>query len=314
MRFWRRSEKLEVALVRELEVAYSSGAAPAAVEHASPYQWANACHDLFEAGRIDILEYAVRYLHSKYPGLAYVATMVARFDAVPCELPTPLAFCDDPNAEIQIVRRPDCEAVLLCFCAAHGTLGLPVNFVHQWLGRLPTSLVYIRDLRELNGACGYATLGADRASAFAGLRRIAEDAGGKRIYTFGVSIGGFPAMYYGLGLEAVAILNLAGPTDFTADFVNSLGTLGPTWTSIRAIAPDFTLNLWHSYVSAAHKPRVLIAYGAGNPEDRGQAERMAGLPNVELVAVDCGEHNVIDPLIQQGEFMPLLYHFLSSEG
>jgi hypothetical protein len=49
-------QRLEVALVRELEVAYSSGTAPAVVAHARGYQWANACHDLFEAGRIDIVE------------------------------------------------------------------------------------------------------------------------------------------------------------------------------------------------------------------------------------------------------------------
>ena len=51
------SERLEVALVRELENAHSSGRTPAVVEHASAYQWANACHDLFESGRIDVCEY-----------------------------------------------------------------------------------------------------------------------------------------------------------------------------------------------------------------------------------------------------------------
>jgi len=37
-----------------------------------------------------------------------------------------------------------------------------------------------------------------------------------------------------------------------------------------------------------------------------QAERMAGVPNVELVAVDFAQHNVIEPLIRQQRFMPLL--------
>src|SRR5258706_552443 len=41
-------QRLEVALVRELEIACSSGTAPAVVGRASPYQWCNACHNLWE--------------------------------------------------------------------------------------------------------------------------------------------------------------------------------------------------------------------------------------------------------------------------
>src|SRR5580704_12157155 len=133
--------RLEIALVRELEIAYSSGNAVAVVEHAVPYQWANACHDLFEAGRLDVLEFAVCYLHKIYPDLTYLDTLQAFLDGIPRHLPEPLPFCEDPTAEIQIVRRPDCDNVLLCFCACQGTLGLPVNLMHQWLGRCPVSLV-----------------------------------------------------------------------------------------------------------------------------------------------------------------------------
>ena len=125
------SERLEVELVRRLEVAHASRGAVAAVEHASPYQWANACHDLFEAGRIDVLESAVRYLHPKYPDLTYLASLAALFDVMPRGGPAPLAFCDDPTAEVEVLQRPDCDAVLLCFCACRGTLGLPLNFVHH---------------------------------------------------------------------------------------------------------------------------------------------------------------------------------------
>jgi hypothetical protein len=303
-------QRLEVALVCELEIAYSSGTAPAVVEHASPYQWANACHDLFEAGRLDVLEYAVRYLHSIYPELTYLATLLALFDAMPRQMPAPLAFCDDPTAEIQIVRRPGCDNVLLCFCAANGTLGLPVNLVHQWLGRCPASVVYIKDFRDLCGGCGFPTLGPDRASAVAAFRHIADEIDGKRIYTLGVSLGGYAALYYGLQLGAVAVLNLAGATDLTPDFVDGLGPIQQYYLNLRKLAPDYTMNLRDSYASATRKPRVLITYSAGHPRDRRQTERMAGLPNVELVAVDHAQHNVIYALIRNHEFMPLLQRFL----
>lgn len=304
--------RLEIALVRELEIAYSSGTAIPVVEHALPYQWANACHDLFELGRLDVLEFAVRHLHAIYPELTYLATLRAFFDAIPRHLPEPLAFCEDPTAEIQIVWRRNCDKVLLCFCACQGTLGLPVNLIHQWLGRSPASLVYIKDLRDHWGACGFPSLGPDRPSAVAAFRRIADQVGGKRIYTLGVSHGGYAALHYGLQLEAVAVLNLAGATDLTPDFVNSLGPAPQDYLNLRELAPEYTVNLRDSYAAAPHKPHVFLAYSAGHPRDRRQAERMAGLPNVELVTVDYAQHNVIDPLIRNGELMPLLERLLST--
>jgi hypothetical protein len=306
-------QRIEDALVREMEIAHSSGTAPAVVARASPYQWANACHDLFEAGRIDILERAARHLHAVYPELTYLRTLVALFDAMPRHLPAPLAFCDDPTSAIQIVRRPDCDNVLLCFCAAEGTLGLPLNFVHQWIGRLPASLVYIKDFRDLSGACGFPTLGPDRAAAVAAFRRIADEIGAMRIYTLGVSLGGYAALYYGLELGAVSVLSLGGATDYTPEFVNRLGPVPHKYLNLSERAPDYARNLRDACVAAVHKTRILLAYSVGYPRDRLQAERIAGLPNVELVGVDYAQHNVVDPLIRRREFLPLLCRLLSTE-
>jgi hypothetical protein len=282
------------------------------LQQASPYQWAGACHELWESGRIEVLEYAARLLHPHYPELTYLATLVALFDGLPRHLPEPLAFCDDPAAEIQTVRRPNCSTVLLCFCAAKGTLGLPLNFVHQWLGRLPASLVYIKDFRNLGGGGGFPTLGPDRAAAITGLQRIAGEVNGDRIYTLGVSLGGYGAMYYGLQLRAVGVLNLAGATDLTPAFVEGLGTISPNYPNLRQVVPDYATSLRNSY-AASGAPQLLIAYSAGHPRDRGQAERMAGMPNVELVPVEHAQHNVVDPLVRNREFMSLLRRLLSAE-
>ena len=202
---------------------------------------------------------------------------------------------------------------MLCFCAGKGTLGLPANFIHQWLGRLPASLVYIKDFRDLSGGCGFPTLGPDRASAIAAFRRIANELGGKRIYTLGVSFGGYAALYYGLQLEAISVLCLGGATDNTPEFVNTQGPVPPAYLRLWDRAPDYARNLREICESALHTTRILIAYSAGYPRDRQQAERVAGLPNVELVQVDYAQHNVVEPLIRQREFLPLLYRFLSTE-
>ena len=147
------SSSTRATLIAELTAVCPSGNPPA-LERATPYQWAAACHELWESGRIEVVEYAIRLLRAHYPDMKYLESLVALFDGLPRNLPAPLAFCDDPAAEIQVVRRPGSDAVLLCFCARNGTLGLPLNFIHQWLGRLPTSLVYIKDFRDLAGGCG----------------------------------------------------------------------------------------------------------------------------------------------------------------
>jgi hypothetical protein len=208
-----------------------------------------ACHEMFEAGNVEVLEYAARHLHEAYPDVDYLATMVAWFDAVPRHLPPPLAFRDQRGAEVQIVQNNGSEAVLLCFCAAQGTLGLPLDFVHQWLGRLPVSLVYIKDFRDLSGALGFPPLAPDRAGSIVALRRIAAELGGKRIYTLGVSLGGYAAMYYGLELGATGILNLAGATDLTLDFVNQIGSVPWVYSSLLRLAPDYARNLRDAYVA-----------------------------------------------------------------
>jgi hypothetical protein len=303
-------------LICELEAAYSSGNPPD-LGHATPYQWAAACHELLEADRVDrlhILEYAARLLRAAYPELTYLATLVGWFDALPHHLPAPLAFSDDPAAEIQVVRRPGCDVVLLCFCAAQGTFGVPLNFSHQWLGRLPASLVYIKDFRDLSGGCGFPSLAPDRVSSIAALRRLTDQMGTKRIYTVGVSLGGYPALYYGLELGAVAALSLAGATDLTPDFVERLGPVSSGYINLLQEAPDYAKNLREIYASAKHCPYVLLAFSASVPRDRQQAERMCGLPNVELVAVEGHtQHNVVDPLIRQGDYLKLLYRLLSAD-
>jgi pimeloyl-ACP methyl ester carboxylesterase len=174
--------------------------------------------------------------------------------------------------------------------------------------------VYIKDFRGLFGGCGYPSLGSDRASSVAVLRRLTDEVGGKRIYTLGVSIGGYPALYYGLQLGAVAVLSLAGATDLSPDFVEGLGPVSPTYRNFLQQAPDYAKDLREIYASAKQRPHVLLAFGGGNLRDRQQAERMSGLPNVELVAVDgYTQHNVVDPLIRQGNYLCLLNRLLSTE-
>jgi len=301
-------------LITALQLAYGSGNLPLLSQN-SCYAWAAACHELLEEDRldrIDLLEYAARCLHAAFPDIAYLGTLVAWFDAMPRHLPAPLAFRDERAADIQVVRRANCDAVLLCFCARNGTLGLPLNFSHQWLGRLPVSLIYIKDFHDLAGARGYPSLGSDPEASVSGLKLLLEGLNAKRVYALGVSLGGYAALHYGLQLGALGVLGLAAATDLTPGFLGSLEPIAPAHLNVFKQAPEYAKNLFEAYESMRHKPRVILAFSAHNIQDRQHAERMAGLPNVELLPITgYAQHNIVDPLIRQGNYLPLVEGLLS---
>jgi hypothetical protein len=298
-------------LVFELEATFAAGLPP---DYAvgSSFEWANACHWLLEAGRVRLLEYAARHLHAAFPDIAYLATLVSWFDAIPRHLPEPLPFTDEAEAEIQIVRRAGCDTVLFCFCGARGTLGTHLNLSHEWLGRLPVTLVYIKDFGSHCGGGGYPTLASDRETSVMILRWIAGKLGGKRIFTLGVSLGGYPALHYGLRLGAEGVLSLAGATDLTREFNEAIRPLPPSHANLLENFPDYAMNMRELYGASGRRPRVLLAHSAGERHDRLHAERMSGLPGVDVIAVENhAHHNVVDPLMQRKQYGGLLHRLLS---
>src|SRR5260370_34828422 len=110
------SSSTPASLVNELEVAHRQGE-PLVLENGSPYEWAVACHELFLAGRTDVIEGAARHLRAAYPEVQYLATLVACLDAMPRHLAAPLAFCDDPPTEIPSVALSACSSDRSCFFA-----------------------------------------------------------------------------------------------------------------------------------------------------------------------------------------------------
>ena len=103
-------------LAAELERASASGEPPA-LDRASFNQWGGACHELWEAGRIEATEFAARLLNQKFPEQPYPRTLVAYFDAMPRHLPAPLAFCrrsDRRDSDCATAGLRKASTVLLC--------------------------------------------------------------------------------------------------------------------------------------------------------------------------------------------------------
>ncbi len=176
---------------------------------------------------------------------------------------------------------------------------------HRWLSRLPAHLLYLRDFSRSFFVGGIRSLGY-RASTLEALRSILASLAPKRIACFGTSSGVFPALQYGLDLEADAVLALAGTTNLTASFNQHLRRVVDADRIQRAF-PDAELDLRPLYERAKRPPATLYVYGAGNWDDVIHSERMFGLPSASFLKLDdFDNHNVTPELIRIGLFTRML--------
>jgi hypothetical protein len=196
-------------------------------------------------------------------------------------------------------------------------LGFPLQVIHRWFGRLPASLVYLRDLRSLMFLAGIQSVAPDLRGTQRELRRLAASLGAERILCFGNSGGIAPALRYGLDMRAEAVLGMAGPILADPNRYKH-PRAGALWSRMAEELPRdaFHPDLPFRYSVAEWPPRVLIAYGADNEDDCHNAHAMAHLPCVTLYKVEgYGRHNIITELVIRGAFDPLLEWLVSgSQG
>jgi hypothetical protein len=297
-------------LADQLEEAFKKREMPL-FESAGPNQWALACELLVKKQSFDAVAYSARHLLTLYPELGYAKSLTTLFDNIP-NGPAPLLdFSDDQTADVQVISRPGSNGVLLVFCGAVHQIGLPVGLMHRWLGRLPLSIIYLRDFRKLAGGMGYPSLGSDRTSSVRALRSVISHLGAQNIFAYGNCIGVFAALHYGLTLKPRAVLCISGFTNLTPEFNADLvcrNEFGAYHQNVR----DYATDLRSLYAMAENPPKVLLVYGKENAKARKHAENLAGLPTVELIPIEnCPEHPVAVKLLKRGLFSNLLERFIA---
>jgi acyl carrier protein len=271
--------------------------------------WGRAIELLGSAGDLETAVRGVRTLRARYPQSEFARNMCELFDRMPAaggQLP----FTDDVQAEVQIVPHPHAADVILLFCGGSHALGISLSAIHRWLGCLPASLVYLRDFRRSFYLQGLSSLGTNLDETLAALRRIVASLNGERVFCYGVSAGTYPALRYGLGLGAEAVIGLAGiiDLDLTADMA-----VRRTITRLRKELPDAATDLRRAYAAARRPPRAHLVYGEANWDDRLHAESLSGLPTVTLDPLPaCTVHNVTAELIRRDQYEPLLRNFLAA--
>ena len=298
-----------LALLNELAGALEGGRPPA-LGKGDMVAWANAFNDAMVHDRLDLVMHSARYLAEAFPRLTLARQLCQTFERIPPADGEYLPFHDDFREEVQIVRRDGADTAMLVFCGRAHQPALPICVMHRWLGRLPVSVIYLRDFHVLYYLAGIASLAPDRNATLASLRGIVASLGASRILCFGNSGGVFGALHYGLDLGADKVLCLSGTTNISAAFnarLRSAKSVGRLHEQISGA----DINLRSAYMAAAQAPHVRLVYANNNWDDRIHAEHMTGLPTVTLQAVSGSQsHNVITDLICREQYQGLLDWFV----
>ncbi|NOT28713.1 MAG: hypothetical protein HOP16_21735 [Acidobacteria bacterium] len=288
-----------------LHAAIAAGPA-AAIDNRQLAAWAAQIDGMFFAGQLAAVERAVRLLLKVSPSLPYARSMCGVFDRLPPADGTQSPFVDDPKKDAQIVSRPGSDLVVVLFCGRGLRLGLPLPVMHRWIGKLPASLIYLRDFTSHAYLKGVPSFGPDKRSAIAELRRQIERLHGRRVCCYGNSGGVYAALHYGLELGAQAVLCMAGKTNRTREF-SAFSPSEHRAARLQQEHPDVQLDARRLYEHAPNPPRVRIVYGDGNWSDRRHAEHMAALKCVTLRPIeDYAGHRAALELITRGEYQQLL--------
>jgi pimeloyl-ACP methyl ester carboxylesterase len=223
-----------------------------------------------------------------------------------------LPFTDNPDKEVQIVRRDHSDTVILVFCDRRHHLAFSLTAVHRWLGLLPASVVYLRDFQVVSFLKGIPTLGENREATLVALRRIVSSLGAKRVLCIGNSSGAFAALHYALDLEAEAVIALGPPTVLSAQFNADLYWQVLAERIAEHVPEAASLDLRALYAAATHPPRACIAYTEKQWDDRIHAEHMRGLPSVSFEVVEKHDgHYVLLGLIRRKRLPSLLNWLIS---
>jgi hypothetical protein len=276
-------------------------------------QWTTALGALYIQGKLDIVEHGIRHLHALHPTVPYAANTVRFFDQLP-RAGDQLPFTDDSSKDVQLVRRENADTVLFVFCDAVHHVGMPLSAAHRWLGRLPASVVYLRDQRSLRFLAGVRSLADGRAATVRSLADIAASLNARRILCYGNSGGSFAAMLYGLELGAEAVAAIAGMTNLTTEFNAHLRN-AEILSDLQKAFPDAPKDLRQIYATAPRTPRVLALYGEDHWDDRLHAEYLRGVPGVTLQPIPGSmEHNCVLDLVRRGQFQDMLDWLVRRSG
>lgn len=224
---------------------------------------------------------------------------------------------DDTSRDVLRARTGEKpEALCLVFAGMEDSFSVPAAYLDRFLASHGLAAIYLRDRRRAFFELGVESLGDSYEDTIEALRAEIAGIAPKRLYTFGVSAGGFAAVRHGLDLGAEAVLGLGLQSWVSREGAKAAGDpRSPSLVeSIWRRVPAERLDLAVHVARAQNPPRIDLHYGEAMALDRFQAHRMKALPGVRVFEKPGLEsHAITMHLIKDGQFDAVLEAWLTGE-
>ncbi|NOX73705.1 MAG: hypothetical protein GXP03_08840 [Alphaproteobacteria bacterium] len=220
-------------------------------------------------------------------------------------------LADDSRKDVLISAKSQGNVAVLVFCNLTHKPPMPISLLDRVFAANGLTSIFLRDEHKILFGRGVASLGDDLDSSLAALREILIGQGIRETICLGSSGGGFPAIQYGLRLGSTRILNLAGPTNVTPEFIHRIDDRRARILQNRLVSelPRDYLNTRPLLKKAGSKTVLHQFFGDCDSLriDREYCLYLGGLPNVRNhMLPDHTDHRTIYRLLENEAFESVL--------
>lgn len=220
---------------------------------------------------------------------------------------------DNPDRGLVVDDRGS-RVALVAFGGLHGKLAMPpfefFGLARDW----DVTKIFVRDLKQCWYQGGVPELGLDFRSMVTGLHALLDSLGCRPVL-FGTSAGGYAALAAAaLGDRGEA--HVFGPQT-TIRRVHRQAMSDDRWPrNIRAArvnaGPGAVMDL-QPLVAAGTRARLHVHAASDSPLDVAHAQRLAGLPGVEVHEHESGGHTFVRQLKQSGRLGEIINQALAKQ-
>ncbi len=221
----------------------------------------------------------------------------------------------DPVAAFYDVDSP---TLMVAFGGYMGGLGFPPFEFFNITSNFQTKLMYVRDIEKNHyfGGLPGITGSIDETAEY--LKSEMENQRIQKSVFVGNCMGGYAAMLFGLLADADEIHVFGPPTIVSVGasirYHDKRGLVPRIRTMFTPGKNHVYLDLKKLYSRRSLQSKCVIYYCRGSRVDHIYAERLRGMPNIDLKPYDIGGHFLVRHLKKTGELKTILLNALELPG
>ena len=216
----------------------------------------------------------------------------------------------DENEEAVLSTAKGARTLLVVFGTMNNDFWVSLPVLHCLLPTERTSVLYLKDPREMMYLRGLETYGATFESLCAGVRKVADDLSISDIRITGFSSGGYAGLLLASIIEASAFLGFSIRTDLSETSPLPMDRY-VVREDLRRTASELLLDLKPVLRKKAAPKVGVLYYGKMTELDATHAKHLADLPNFIVKEVPETLHNTVMSLLADGKFEGIVRKFLA---